>query len=1029
MKLAELPLRRPVGTVMLLVSLMVLGGVAVQRMPLDFMPSFVEPEIDVEIPFPGSHPMEAMRDVAMPIEGEVATVPGASSTWATGRSGSAQVEVRFDWSADMDVKLMEVREAVERVRASLPAGVGRVRVEPDYAGGGGSILEGRVSAARDLSEAHDLLDRRIRRPLERIKGVARVDLHGVEPTQVRVDFDLDALRRHGVSSGEILDALDAANVDLDLGVVRGGSLRYEVRSLGRFRTLQEVRELPLGATGVRLSDVAQVSRRQPVLDYGRHLEGQFAVAVTVYKEPSANTVATVDRVLARVAEIEHDPELQGITLLVWENAGAQIRNSIGTLRDAGVFGGIMAVVVLYLFLRSLKNTAIVAASIPFSLLVTCGAMFFLGFDLNVLTMLGLMLGVGMLVDNAVVVMENIHRHQGSGMSAGDAARRGVREVFLAVVASTTTTLIVWAWLFVFEKDEMTSLMGQVAVSICLAVACSLVISVTFIPLAVARIRQQGRQVRKGVLIERVVPAYRRLLAWTLGHRVKTVIALLLLFASAAVPFSQIEKHGDPATVEQFVSVQYDVHDPATRDVLEGHVNEVEAWLEERKAELGYQNIYSWFAERGGTQTRLYLPPSQRTKNGAKRLRERLREGLPEIAGVTLTVGDRDWWRRKGRGNQRTVAVALHGEDPEYLLDLAADVEELLRVQDDVVEVYGPSLTGQKELRIRVDTERCRAAGLDPRRVARIVSFTFRGQSLRRFQAADGEIELVAGLPETVRPGVAALTDLPIVAEDGTAVSLSAVASIEHARTPPSVHRRDRTTTQWVSAEFDSDEVTTDQAREIVTAALGPLELPTGYSWDFGRRGRDRDEGLEKMFSGMGLSLVLVMLLMTALFESIMQPMSILITLLLAFSGALWSLWLLGYDFDAVAAIGLIILIGIVVNNGIVMVLHVNDLRREGAERTEALLQGCGDRLRPVLMTAITTIFGLVPLVVTGTNVAGAYIDTLGVAVMGGLTTSTVFTLVGLPVWYSVVEDFGRLLTRLVPRMPRARRAARGVLAS
>jgi HAE1 family hydrophobic/amphiphilic exporter-1 len=301
----------------------------------------------------------------------------------------------------------------------------------------------------------------------------------------------------------------------------------------------------------------------------------------------------------------------------------------------------------------------------------------------------------------------------------------------------------------------------------------------------------------------------------------------------------------------------------------------------------------------------------------------------------------------------------------------------------------------------------------------VVSFAFRGRRLARFQGADGEVEMLMGLPEEAQPGLDALADLPVTAGDGRTVPLSSVARVEIARMPEEIRRADRQTTSRVVAQFDAEAVTTEQARAAVAERMRGFTLPEGYGWDFGSWGRDQDDTLQTMTNGVVLSLAVVILLMAALFESFTQPFAILVTLLLAFFGAFWALWLFDYTLDAIAFTGIIILIGIVVNNGIVMVDHVNHLRREGRPRRQALLEGCGDRLRPVLMTAITTIFGLLPLAVSSATVASAYIDSIAVAVIGGLTTSTVFTLLALPVWYSTLEDTATFVGRLLPRRTHA----------
>lgn len=1005
----EIPLDRPVATLMILLCLTVLGSVAIFRIPIGFMPEVREPEVDIEIPFPGSHPLEGLRQVVEPIEDEVATIPGVEGVWAGAGSGNVNLEVSFGWGADVDVKKGEVREAVERARERLPSTVGHIRVEGDV-DDGGEILGGRISAERDLSESWALLDRRIRRPLERVPGVARVNLYGVEAQQVRIDLDLTAIRRHNISIGEIVERIEAANVDLDLGAIRDDGLRYDVRAETALRDIEQARNIEVGPSGLRLADVADVRLREPILDYGRHLNRNFAIGFDVMGEPGANIVATVARLERKIEQIGRDPQLQGIEVLVWQNQGEEILNSIHGLRNAGIFGGLLAIVVLFLFLRRFATTLIVAMAIPFSLLVACGGLFLFGLEFDVLTMLGLMLGVGMLVDNAVVVVENIYRLQGEGMSARRAARVGPRQVGMAVLAATMTTMIVWSWLLVTEEGHIRTYMGAVALTICLSVACSLLISLTFIPLAAARF--SGRRApHRGFLLERVVPAYRRLLSWTLRHRTATILLLLALAGSSAYPIMMIEKSGEPAERRTDVSIQYRIHDGTTKEGIEAYVDQVEGWIASQRETLGYESLYSWFQAPANAVTRVYLPRNAKEPE-YRALEAILREGLPTIPGVDLEIGDRRGHR--GHGSRGVaVRVALHGEDPEFLEEIALDVERRMGELEHIVEVYGPSLVGSKELRVRIDPEAARRRQLNPQQIADAVGFAFRGRSLSRFNAADGQIEVIVGLPEQARPGVAALRTLQIINADGVSIPLDAVASVDQARTPDWINRWERRTTSWVSAEFDEEATTTEKSRDAVAAALADLTLPEGYAWDWGREHRDEDEALAIMFKGIGLALLIVVLLMMALFESVMQPLAILITLPLALLGAFWSLFLGGYDFELIGFMGVIILIGVVVNIGIVMVEQVNQLRRDGATRHAALLQGCGDRLRPVLMTVITTVVGLIPLGFSQFTVAGLYIDSLAVAMIGGLISSTVFTLIGLPVWYSAVEDLGKVIAGLL----------------
>jgi HAE1 family hydrophobic/amphiphilic exporter-1 len=1020
-RLTDLPLDRPVATVMLLVCLTVMGAVAVVYLPLGFLPVVQEPEIDIFVPFPGSHPLEGLRDVVRPIEEEIAAIPGVKKIYGWSNPGNAGAEALFEWGVDPKIKVMEVRDAVERARAHMPPGIGHIRVEGDTDGPGASILGGRISAKRDLSESWELLDRRIRRPLERIRGVASVQIYGVDPLEVRIDLDLAALKQHGIDVGGLIGRIDAANFDMDLGAVRGDSLRYDVRTAARFRDVETIRDLAIGQEGLRLRDVADVAIREPLLTRGRHLNRDFAIGFDVTKEATANTVETVNKLMAKIDEIGRDPELGGVNIVIWENQGEEILNSLRGLRNAGIFGGFLAIGVLYLFLRRLGTTLIVAVAIPFSLLVTCGVMFLLGMEFNVLTMLGLMLGVGMLVDNAVVVIENIYRLQAKGVEPDRAARMGTRQVALAVLAATATTLIVWSWLLIIEPDQMQIYIGAVAATICIAVVCSLLISLTFIPLASARL-VSGKPIKPGFFIQQMQPRYRAVLRWTLDHRLVTLVTLLLLAGSAAIPISLIEKTGEPRQQRREVLLMYQVADASTMEVLEGHVNVVEDWLEANREDLGIDDVYSWFSEENnGCQTRVYLPMGKNTQKGFSDLEEKLRNGLPTIAGVEIDIGNQ---RDRHRGPQRggIVRVAVHGEDPEFLQEIALDIEERFRELDHIEEIWGPSLVGRREVRVMIDPDRARTLGIDPQRVADTVSFAFRGRRLRRFHGERGEIEVLIGLPETARPGLAAVKDLQVPRGDGDFIALGAVAEVVMGRTPAHLNRVDRKTTAWVTLQFDDDATTTQKVRKEMETKLAGLHLPSGYAWNWGETEWRDDEALVIMRNGVLISICVVLLLMAALFESISQPLAILITLPLALFGAFWTLWLGGFVFEVLGFIGVIILIGLVVNNGIVMVDHVNALRREGKARAEALIEGCGDRLRPVLMTVITTVVGLIPLAVSEFTVAGVYIQSMAAAMIGGLISSTLFTLIALPVWYTAVEDFSALLLGLFPVGAKSRTA-------
>ncbi len=1015
MRLPDLAVDRPVTTFMGLLCLVVLGVVAVTRLPLGFMPEVDRPRVVVDVPYPGSHPEEVLREIVEPLEDELALVEGVVGMESTAGAGSASIDLEFSPWDDMTVRRLEVREAVDRARPRLPDGVDRIDVRvgrhgPDTE----ATLQGRISADRDLSRDWDLIEQRIRARLERVPGVARVDLYGIEAPRLEVDLDLPALRRHRVPVESVARAIRAANADLALGAIHGSRLRFDVRGGGRPETAAEVAALPIPGTPFRVGDLARVSFAPPRLPYGRRLNLKPAIGFDVFKDPAANTVAVADRVRAAIGKINADPRLRGVRILVWRDQAEEIRHSLDGLFRSGLWGALLAAVVLFLFLRRFATTLLLATAIPFSVIVTCGVLFLLGMELDVLTLLGLMLGVGMLVDNAVVVVENVHRLQERGLPPREAARQGAGDVALAVTAATLTTVIVWSWLLFADPGPFRTYLGEVATTISLAVGCSLLVSLTFIPLAAARFLAP-RPHRPGFFERRLVPAYRGILAWTLRHRVATLLLLAGLAASTLWPLRHVEMNGQPKMMPRRVPITYRIREPMNLDRLREVVSRVESAIWPHREELGISDIYSFYTEEGNWAiTLLFVPRDLATEEHAAEIRRKVKPLLPEIPGVTLRTEERMFWRRRAGGrDQRRVVVALHGNEPSRVAAEARRLEPWLRDNlPGALDVMLPASGEQKEVRVLVDPDRVRAAGADPDRVAAAVAGFLRRRFIGRMRTPGGERQVFIGLPDRELPGLADLANVPILVRGGRTVPLSALVDWKVADTPEAIRRVGRRVTAWVMVAFPG-KLTTAEARDRVAGVLARWPFPPDITWDWGRLGRERDDVLALMRRGTLLSLLVVVLLMAALFESLTQPLAIVITLPLAFFGAGWVLWLGGYDLDITGFMGVILLIGIVVNNGIVLVDHVNLLRRRGMPREEALVTGSGDRLRPVLMTAITTIAGLVPLALRGATVAGATIDSLAVVVIGGLASSTIFTLLALPVWTTLLEDAGTVLRRAV----------------
>jgi hydrophobic/amphiphilic exporter-1 (mainly G- bacteria), HAE1 family len=1017
MTLPEIAIKRPVTILMVLVSIVVLGLVALARLPLAFMPDIVEPELFVQLPYESASPEQVERMIVRPVEDAIGSVKGLRSMWSRCGSDGGRIRLEFGWDTDMHLARVEVWERLDRIRGELPDDMGDIQVTTNWGSqdADSPIMEARLSSPRDLSESYDLLERKIIQPLERVPGVAQVQLDGVNPREVRINLRVADLEAHGMDVRDVFRILRNGNFDQSLGRIVSGDAQYTVRTLGTLASVTEIRDLPLRADGLRLRDVADVVYQEPPLEYGRHLDGDFAVGVTVSQESKANTVEVCDGLNAAVEKMNADPELEGVNFLVWFSQGQEIRKTLKDLTFTGLFGSILAAAVLFLFLRRVSTTIVAVLCIPFSLIVTCGIVWAQGRSLNTLTLLGLIVGIGMLVDNAVVVMENIFRHREMGADRKTAALRGAKEVTTAVVAATFTSVIVFIPLIFNKPSEMNLYLKELGITVCLTLLASLFISQTLIPLATSwYISSKPRpKDRFMVWLER---KYHGLLALSLRRRWLSPVVGLAIVASAVFPFKNVEMNFDTSNPELFVQLRYEASEELSLERKEELITQLEQHIEPHREELLARSIYSFWNDRW-MMTRIYLHEGQADAENIALVRDRLRGMLPEIAGVKLSIEEnRQGWRRH-RGRDR-IAFQIVGDDTELLMSMAEEAIERLEAISGLRDVETRHAEAQQEMHIEPNRNLASRYAVTPEQVSQVVGLTFRGRRLQRFRTADGEREMRLTLDEQDSETLDQLQNLPLQTADGQKVPLASVADLQQRPGRESIQRDNRLTSIWVTAKYS--EGTREQYMPLVEATMGEMEFPYGYSWTFGQwEARQREQSQEFM-TNLLLALLLIFAVMAGLFESTRQAVALMVSLPFAMSGALWTLYFTDTNFDQPAAIGLLLLIGIVVNNGIVMLEHINMYRRSGMERTEAMLRGGSERLRPILMTAMTTLIGLLPIAVQKPSLGGVYYYSMALVIMGGLFVSTFLTTVLLPTTASLSEDIFGGLANLPRRVFRRR---------
>jgi len=1008
MKLTEISLNRPVTVCMFFACVTLIGVMGARQLPLEFLPDIEFPGLNVFVPYRNSTPEEVERRITRPVEEALATLSGIENMESTSRDDGAEIGIRFKVGEDMAVKGVEARDKLDAIRASLPADVERLNVFK-FAAADIPMLRFRLSADRDLKNSYDMLERNLKRRIERVAGVSRVDLEGVEKKEIRIELAADRIAAHGVDVRELGETLRKANFALAAGDLVEAGKRYYVKPEGRFTRLEDVQSFVINRQGLRLSDIATIRHTQPRQTYERHLNRKYAVGLSVYREAGANLVETSDKVSAEIEEIKRAPEMAGTKLILLDDQASSVRTSLRDLVEAGAVGALLSLVILWVFLRDWRTTLIVALSAPLSLVITLAAMFFLKMSLNILSLMGLMLSIGMLVDNAVVVNESIFKARSEHPENPVAATLGgVNSVGLAVTLGTLSTSIVFLPMIFGSQDELTLYLQHVATTICISVAASLLVAITLIPQLTTRIHATVAGDTAWML--RFKERYVRLLEWSLHHRGKTWLFIVLVVASVAVPFGAGLKFDMfPQEGNKRVFLDYHMNGTYPLDKVRTSVDSIEAWFMAHKEELEIDQVYSYF-DIGRAFTMLYLKEDEERTQTPQQIQEAIRKGLPKIP-----IGEPSFEGGRGGGGEQ-LAVQVFGESSERLREVANQVVGLLRQVPGLTDVRVNAGATGWEMRVKVDREKARLYGLSSQQVAEVVAGAMRGSPLRPYRSAEGEIEMVLELRREDRTDIDALRQLPLLTATGRRISLDAVAELSIGDVPGDIRRENRRTA--LKIQFGTAEkVTADDARKRVEEFMGQLQFPPGYSWGFGKAFNDDQEALKTMQTNMLLALACIYIVMAALFESVLAPTAIITGIFFSFVGVFWFFFATGTTFSFMAMIGMLVLMGVVVNNGIVLIDHVHQLREEGLPRERALIQGSRDRLRPILMTAGSTILAMVPLAAGQTTVGGdgpPYFP-MARAVIGGLLFATVVSLVVLPTIYLSLEDVGHWGRRVFRR--------------
>lgn len=1020
--LAQLSLKRPVTATMFFVTMVLVGLISAPRLPLEENPDIQAPFAFISLPYPGSTPEEVERTITRPAEEALATLSGIKRMNSTSRADGASVFIEFAWSRDIEIAASEARERIDAIRDELPSDLQRYFVFK-FATSDEPVLRIRFAGERDVTRSYTLLEHEIKRPLERLAGVARVDISGVSPPEVEIAISNDRLSAHGLSLNDLASRLQAANFSISAGEIDDGDRRLRVQPIGELQSLQQIRDLVIATSGVRLGDVADVHLKPSRLDYGRRLDGKPAVGIDIFKERNANLVDVVERIASQLAVIAATPEFKDVQFITISDQAKGVTSSLSELAKAGLVGSLLSIAVLFFFLRHWPSTLMVSLAIPLCFVMALGVMYFYGMTLNIMSMMGLLIGVGMLVDNAVVVTESIYQYREK--YPDDPVRcaiEGTRGVQLAVSAGTLTSIIVFIPNLFGEKNFVSLYLANVAITITVAMLASWLVAVSLIPMISARIKAPKSGFGSTGMIKRLQDRYADGLRWSLSHRGLSVLAIGLIVAISLIPATHTKFDMFPQQEGREFNLYYKWKGAYPLEQLSAEVRKVESYLEANRAKFQIKQLYSYYSEQGwaATQVTLFDDPDQvdgAAIRPAQEVIEEVRKGLPRLA--TAEVGFDG--NGNGGGAGEGLRVSLIGDSAQTLKELSDVVVADLAKLPELRDVRADTGDESTELAVSVDRERAALYGFSAQDVANYVGIAIRGAPLREFRSGDTEVPMWIRFDNSQTQSIDDLRSFNLRRPDGEMIPLMSVINVRMQRGATQIQRSDRQTALDIQAGLATGK-TTPEARKAMEAALKRMHFPPGYSWSFGGRFNDSDDAGQVMVFNTLLALVMIVVVMAALFESLLFPFAIVSGVVFSALGVFWLFWLTGTTFSIMASIGILVLMGVVVNNGIVMIEHINNLRREGLSRADALVAGSRERLRPILMTMGTTVLGMLPLCLEGPQLGGdgpPYYP-MARAIVGGLVFSTVVSLLFLPTIYAIFDDWSIRTSALVAR---ARRAA------
>lgn len=1011
MNLSKLSVKRPIAVIMVTFIVIIMGIVSFSRLAVDLFPNIEFPISVVVTSFDGAGPKEIEKMVAKPIEESLSTLEGLEKLNTYAMNGTALTVLEFDFGTDMDMKAIDIRENIDRIKGYLPDDADDPMVmKLDI--NAMPIMELSLSGDKSISELEKLTEDIIKPRLERIEGVASISLNGGLEQEVEINISEEILSGYGLSAGQLAQLIGAENFNLPLGNMTKGIQTINVRQVGEFESVEDVRQLmvslPRGGQ-VQLNEIATVQLKEKKAEEMVFTDGDRTIGISVQKSSDANTVQVAQNLRKEIQSLQRD--IQGADLSIFLDSATYVESSIDNVARSALLGGSLAVLILFLFLRHFRSTLVIGLSIPISVIATFILIYFNGITLNMMTLGGLTLGVGMLVDNSIVVLENIFRYRTEGVEVKEASITGANEVRNAIVASTLTTIVVFLPL-TFVEGMVSVMFKDFSMTVVMSLIASLVVALTLVPMLSSKLLTSSADAlktgtKKAGIFTTVEKKYKALLTTALRRR-KTVIAgTLTIFVLSLGLGGVVGMEFFPSTDQGQLTISVKLPEGSSIEKTQASVAIVEeiimatapAEVESIQSNIGIADQSSSItgassSNKANLSVKLWSQNSRERSD--KAVADALRRELKNISGAEFKVS-----AESGMMGGTMIDIQILGDDLDTLELLSEDLTRKVKRIDGTREIESSMEEGLPELQITINREKAAQYGLTSGAISSMVKSRIDGITASRIKLDDEEINIVIKSKLEEGRQYENLQDTSLTSPLGISVPLNQVATITLDQGPSTITRVDQERYASITGDVfgrDLGSVNTD-----IEALLENYSFPAGFSYTIGGQAEEMNESFLNLGLALLLSVVFVYMIIASQFESLMQPFVIMFSVPLAMSGGLIALLISGTPMSVPAMIGMIMLAGIVVNNAIVLVDAIN-LRREGGQsRQEAIMEAGPVRLRPILMTTLTTVLGLLPMAI-GIGEGSESMAPMAQFVVGGLLLSTLLTLVFIPVLYTVADD-------------------------